>query len=30
MVLIDNLYIEQSGDSLYEGGDINDTIPPTS
>ena len=28
IVLIDNLYIEQSGDSLYEGGDINNTIPP--
>ena len=28
MVFIDNIYIEQPGDSLYEAGDINDTIPP--
>ena len=30
MVFIDNIYIEQPGDSLYLGGDFNDTIPPTS
>ena len=28
MVVIDNFDIGQSRDSLYEEGDINDTIPP--
>ena len=30
IVFIDDTDIERPGDSLYEEGDINDTIPPTS
>ena len=30
MVFIDNIDIKWHGDSFFEGGNINDTMPPTS